>query len=60
MMDPRRKNGTEQLIPRKTGKVIFPVRAPTRPTIIVMLTAIVLKIMKALHTNVNCMSQIPC
>jgi hypothetical protein len=52
-MDPRRKNGTEQLIPRKTGKVIFPERAPIRPTIMVKLTAIVLKIIKAILININ-------
>lgn len=50
-MDPRRKNDTEQLTPRKTGKVIFPERAPTRPTIMVKLTAIVLKIIKATLIN---------
>jgi hypothetical protein len=59
-MDPRRKNGTEQLISRETGKVIFPKRAPTRPTIMVKLTAIVLKIIKVTLINFNFMSQIPC
>jgi hypothetical protein len=43
-MDPRRKNGTEQLASRNTGKVTFPEKAPTRPIIIVMLNAIVLEI----------------
>jgi hypothetical protein len=48
MMDPRKKNGTKQLISRNTGKVIFPARAPTRPVMTVTLTAIVLKIVKSI------------
>jgi hypothetical protein len=43
-MDPRRKNGIGQLTSRKTGKVTFPEKAPTRPIIIVMLNAIALEI----------------
>jgi len=43
-MDPRRKNGTEQLNSRNTGKVTFPEKAPTRPITIVMLSATVLEV----------------
>ena len=38
-----RKNGSEQLTSRNIGNVRLPVRAPTRPIIIVKLTAVVLK-----------------
>jgi hypothetical protein len=44
------------LISRNTGKVTFPKKAPTRPVMTVILTAIVLKIVKKYHilvTNIS-------